>query len=103
MDGCCDGWIRANEVWTYASANSFTISGVDRTSVYTTGTRIKCSNNSSTFFGVIASSSFSTNTTVTLIPNNDYSLSNSTISNPLYSYQANPQGYPGWFNYSPSF
>jgi len=97
------GWNTANETWTYASANSFTISGVNKTSVYTPGTRIKATNNSITFYGVVASSSYSTDTTVTLIANFDYSLANSAITNTFYSYEANPQGYPTWFNYTPTF
>lgn len=96
------GWTGSNDTWSYASTNSFTISGVDRTLVYTPGTRIKATNNSSTFYGVVASSSFSTNTTVTLAANSDYSLANSAITNPAYSYQESPQGYPDWFSYTPT-
>jgi hypothetical protein len=102
MNGCCDGWIPSNDVWTQASGNSFTISGVDRTSAYTPGTRIKCTNNSTTFYGVVVSSSFSTDTTVILAANDDYSLANSAITVPSYSYAENPQGYPDWFNYTPT-
>lgn len=101
--GATDGWVTSPDTWIYASANSFTISGVDRTTTFTKGTRVKCTNNSTTFYGVVASSSFSTNTTVTLVANSDYSLANSAITNPFYSYQANPQGYPGWFNYTPTY
>ena len=97
------GWINTGETWTYASANSFTISGVDETSIYTPGTRIKATNNSTTFYGTVASSSFSTNTTVTLIANSDYSLANSAITKTYYSFAANPAGYPGWFNYTPTW
>lgn len=95
-----DGWTASNDTWTYVSANSFKISGIDRTSVFTKGTRVKLTNNSTTYYGVVISSSYSTDTTVTLAPNNDYSLANSAITNPYYSYEANPQGYPGWFNYT---
>ena len=49
----------------YASATSFTIAGVDVTSIYHTGRRIKLTATTpGTIFGTIASSSFSTNTTV---------------------------------------
>lgn len=74
-----------------------------RTAVFTKGTRIKATNNSTTFYGTVESSSYSTNTTVTLIPNTDYSLANSPITSPYYSYQASPVGYPGEFNYSPTW
>lgn len=95
------GWTATGDTWTYASANSFTISGVDRTTIFTKGTRIKATNNSTTFYGTVQSSSFSTNTTVTLIPNLDYSLANSAITNPYYSYEASPEGYPTGFTYNP--
>jgi hypothetical protein len=49
----------------YASATSFTIAGVDVTSIYHAGRRIKLTASTpGTIFGTIASSSFSTNTTV---------------------------------------
>jgi hypothetical protein len=49
----------------YASATSFTIAGVDVTSIYHAGRRIKLTATTpGTIFGTIASSSFSTNTTI---------------------------------------
>ena len=49
----------------YASATSFTVAGVDVTTFYHTGRRIKAVGSSTgTIFGTITSSSFSTNTTV---------------------------------------
>jgi hypothetical protein len=66
-----DGWYPSNDVWVYASANSFTITGVDRTGVYSKGTRVKCTNNGSDFYGAVIDSSFSTDTTVTFAPNDD--------------------------------
>ena len=95
-----DGWVSVTDTWTYLSATSFKITGVDRTLVYTKGTRIKCTNNSIVVYGVVASSSFSSDTTVNLIPTSDYSLNNSAITLPFYSYQVNPQGYPTWFNFT---
>jgi len=49
---------------TYASGTSFTISGVDVTSIYHANRRIKITDTAATLYGTIASSSFSTNTTV---------------------------------------
>ncbi len=49
----------------YASATSFTIAGVDVTSIYHAGRRIKLTASTpGTIYGTIASSTFSTNTTV---------------------------------------
>jgi hypothetical protein len=98
-----DGWVNVGDTFTYVSANSFKITGTDRTSVYTRGTRIKFTNNSVTFHGVVYSSSFSTDTTVTLFANNDFAIANSTITNPYYSYDVNPQGFPNRFAYTPTY
>lgn len=94
-----DGWTQSTDTWTYASATTFTISSVDRTSTFTPGTRIKLTQTTAKYF-VVVSSSYSTNTTVTVTGGSDYSLANAAITSPYYSYQANPQGYPGWFNYT---
>jgi len=65
----------------YASGTSFTINGSDVTSVYHAGRRIKLTASTpGTIFGTIASSSFSTNTTVNVTWDSG-SLSNETISN----------------------
>ena len=65
----------------YASATSFTIAGSDVTAFYHAGRRIKAVGSSTgTIVGTIASSSFSTNTTVNVTWDSG-SLSNETISN----------------------
>ena len=65
----------------YASGTSFTIAGVDVTSIYHAGRRIKITASTpGTIFGTIASSSFSTNTTVNVTFDSG-SLSNEAISN----------------------
>lgn len=97
------GWIYSTDTLNYASASSVTITGVDRTSVYTKGTKVKFTNNSTTYYGTVSSSTFSTNTTINFFANNDYSIANSAITNPFYSYGSNPQGYPTIFNYTPTF
>ena len=65
----------------YASATSFTIAGVDVTSIYHAGRRIKLTATTpGTIYGTIASSSFSTNTTVNVTWDSG-SLANEAISN----------------------
>ena len=65
----------------YASGTSFTIAGVDVTSIYHAGRRIKITASTpGTIFGTIASSSFSTNTTVNVTFDSG-TLSNEAISN----------------------
>ena len=52
---------------TYASATSFTVSGVDVTSIYHVGRRVKAiATTPGTIFGTISATTFSTNTTVTV-------------------------------------
>jgi hypothetical protein len=65
----------------YASATSFTINGIDVTSIYHAGRRIKLTATTpGTIYGTISSSSFSTNTTVNVTWDSG-SLSNETIDN----------------------
>ena len=65
----------------YASATSFTIAGVDVTSIYHANRRIKLTATTpGTIYGTISSSSFSTNTTVNVTWDSG-SLSNESIDN----------------------
>jgi hypothetical protein len=65
----------------YASATSFTINGANVTSIYHAGRRIKLTATTpGTIYGTIASSSFSTNTTVNVTWDSG-SLANEAISN----------------------
>lgn len=97
-----DGWVDDSaDTWTYVSATSFKITGADRTALFTPGTRIKLTQTTVKYF-VVASSTFSSDTTVTITGGSDYSLANAAISANFHSYMANPQGYPGWFAYSAS-
>jgi hypothetical protein len=65
----------------YASATSFTINGVDVSAIYHAGRRIKLTATTpGTIYGTIASSSFSTNTTINVTWDSG-SLSNEAISN----------------------
>ena len=98
-----DGWISDSaETWTYASATSFVVAGTDVTAKYTPGTRIKLTQLSAVNYFVVASASFSTDTTVNITGGSDYTLANAAISANYHSYSANPQGYPTWFNYPPN-
>jgi hypothetical protein len=98
-----DGWVfDGDETWTYASATSFIVAG-DVTGKYTPGTRIKATQSAAVEYFVVTSSSYSSpNTTVNITGGTDYSLANSAISANAHSYAANPQGYPGWFNFNAS-
>lgn len=98
-----DGWVdHTTTTWTYASATTFTISGVDLTSTFTKGTRLRLKQGGSYKYFVVIGSSFSTNTTVTITGGTDYTLANASITDNYYSYAASPQGYPATFNWSPT-
>lgn len=97
--GGADGWIPDSATWAYASATTFTIAGVDVTAKFSKGTRIKLTQSATVKYFVVASSSFSTDTTVTITGGSDYTFTNNAVTLNYYSYQANPQGFPGWFTY----
>lgn len=96
-----DGWIADNHTWVFASGTTFTIAGVDLTATFQPGTIVSY-NDGGVDYGVVTGSVFSTNTTVTLASNTDYTIANATLTAPRYSYMAGPQGFPGMFNYSPT-
>jgi len=97
-----DGWTDADETWTYASATTFTVAGVDVTAKYPKGTKLKLTQTTAKYFYVVGSA-FSTNTTITVTGGDDYTLANAAITSPFYSYAATPQGFPTWFNWTPSY
>ncbi len=96
-----NGWIPAEETWTYASSTTFTISG-DKTGKYQKGDKIKLTQTSVKYFYIIGVSYSSNNTTITVTGGSDYSLANATITNPYFSKAENPQGFPHWFSYTAS-
>lgn len=98
-----DGWVPdTTETWTFATATTFTIAG-DLRAKYTVGTRIKLVQTTTKYFVVCADPTYDgVNTTVTICGGSDYTLANAAISGNYHSYVVNPQGYPGWFNWTPT-
>lgn len=94
-----DGWIVDADTWTYVSATSFKISGKDVVARFPVGTKLKLTQTTAKYFYVV-SAAFSTDTTVTITGGSDYSLANAAITNPHYSYQICPQGFPMWHNFT---
>jgi hypothetical protein len=95
-----DGWWARSETWTRTSNTTFRVSG-DLTAIFTPGTKIKVTQTSTKYFYVVSSSYSSPNTTVTITGGSDYSLT-ANPSARWISYQANPQGFPQWFTWTPS-
>ena len=92
-----DPWIASGETWTYASADdptfTFTISGVDLTTKYSAGMRIKLTQTTVKYF-IITKVAFSTDTTITIYGGTDYDLANAAITDPYYSVAKAPVGFP---------
>lgn len=99
------GWLAASQTWAYASASTFTVGG-NLTGIYQKGTKLRWVQSGNTKYGVVASSSYDGGnnvTTVTIFVNNDYTIANALISANFYSYIENPQGFPDWFNWTPTY
>jgi hypothetical protein len=100
-----DGWIDANETWTYDSVDDptgvFTVSA-DVTDKYSDGMRIKMTNGGNTIYGIITDVSESGGTTTIkflheINPADSEALNlmaDSAITSPYYSTQKAPQGFP---------
>jgi hypothetical protein len=94
-----DGWETSSDTWVYASNDdptfTATISGVDKTTTYYAGMRVKLTQSTGgTKYFIITKVAFSTNTTITLYGGSDYNLENETISSPYYSSAKAPAGFP---------
>lgn len=100
--GNYDGWNLDADTWVYVSATSFKIAGKNVTARFPTGTKIKVVQGGIAAYFFVTGAAFSTDTTVTINAGSDYSLSNTAITSPSYSYETCPQGFPSWFNYSPT-
>ncbi len=95
--GGADGWISANETWTYASASTITVpSGA--ASKYGVGDRIKWTQ-TTVKYGVIVAVA---DTLLTIAVNTDYVVTNAAITLNYYSHEASPIGYPTYFAYTPT-
>lgn len=97
-----NGWNIVTHTWTRTGNHTFTVSG-DVTATYRKGTKVRYKDGGSYEYGVIASSSYSApNTTVTLFTNTDYAMAAATITDTYLSYIENPEGFPDWFNRTPT-
>ena len=101
ISGTWDGWIGANETWTYASATTFTISG-DLSGKYQKGDKIKLTQTTAKYFYILSATHAAGTTTVTVNGGSDYSLANAAITLPFYSRSDVPFGFPDWFNWTPT-
>lgn len=102
-----DGWTKDTQTWLYASANSFTITGTtDFSARYPVGSKVRCKQGGAYKYFYVASSIFTAitgPTTVTITGGIDYSLAAGSITDNYYSYQNDPQLFPQWFNWTPTY
>lgn len=97
LQGTVDGWISANETWTYASATTITVpSGA--ASKYAKGDKIKLTQTTVKYFYIIGVA----DTVLTVTGGSDYTVANAAISANYYSHQSSPIGFPGYFNFTPT-
>lgn len=97
------GWNKEDDTWVYVSASTFKITGKNVTAKFIAGTRLRFKQGGAYKYAVVISSAFSTNTTVTIAVNTDYTVDNAVITDNYYSYQSCPQGYPQWFAFTPAW
>lgn len=90
-----NGWIFDSVYsWVYASASTFTIAGVDARDQFPVGTKLRLYQGGTVKYFIVTQTAFSTNTTITVASNGVYTLANSSIDTPAFSYDATPSGYP---------
>ena len=99
LAGDAGGWVKIPDTWTYVSASQFSVPG-DQTTIYLKGLRLRFRQGGSYKYGIVASSAFTSVTTVTIVVNSDYTLANAAITANEYSFLAVPQGFPDRFNYA---
>jgi len=99
FNGNVDGWISANETWTYASATTITVpSGA--AAKYAKGDKIRLKQGAGyKYFYVIGIA----DTVLTVTGGSDYTVATPTaITDNYYSHQTSPIGFPQWFSYTPT-
>lgn len=98
-----DGWKRFSGDWQYVSASSFKTAG-NVTAEFPAGTKLRYHQIASlvdtTYYSQVASASYNSTTDVTTITilTGSATIANSAISQPCYSYEDCPQGYPTFYN-----
>jgi len=98
-----DGWCYDTDTWVYVSPTSFKIAGKNVAYRFPKGTKIKLVQSGATKYFYVVATAYSTDTTITITGGSDYTLASATISGQAYSYAAAPQGFPAYFNWTPTF
>jgi hypothetical protein len=97
--GNVDGWTQVSDSWAYASATTITIPAGGLLK-YAVGDRIKLIQSAvQAYFYIVAVA----DTLLTITGGKDYTLTNNSISSIYFSHEASPNGFPQFFNYTPTF
>lgn len=98
FQGSLDGWISANETWTYASVDdptfTFTIAAFDATAKYSPGMKVKLTNATVKYFIITKVVFDDPGSTITVYGGTDYNLVDAAITSPYYSTMKAPLGFP---------
>jgi len=98
LQGIVDGWISANETWAYASATTITVP-TGATAKYAKGDKLKLTQTTVKYFYVIGV----TDTVLTVVGNGAVVVTNAAISANYYSHIENPNGFPAYFTWTPTW
>lgn len=91
-----DGWMDANESWTFANSTNITVPS-DATTKYAVGDKIKLTQSATVkYFYIVAV----TATNLTVTAGTDYTVANSAITANFYSHESSPLNFPQWFNFT---
>lgn len=100
VTGYSDGWTPIGVNPVYVSATSIKFTGIDLTSVFPVGTKLKLTQTTIKYFYVTAVA-FSTDTTLTVTGGSDYTIANAAITEFYYSHGL-AFGFPEWFDWTPT-
>jgi len=93
-----DAWMPAEQTWTYASATTITIPA-GGAAKYAKGDKIKLTQTTVKYFSIVGVA----DTVLTITAGTSYTLVDAAISANYYSKVENPQGFPDWFDWTPTW
>jgi len=94
-----DGWISANETWTYNSNNKINVpSGA--ASKFSIGDSIRWKQGGGYKYGTLSAVA---DTLLTIIVNTDYVVTNAAITDNYYTHSPTAIGLPTYYNFTPSY
>jgi hypothetical protein len=91
--GATNGWIPAQQTWTYASATTITVPA-GAADIYSVGDKINILQGTWKYFYIVAVA----DTLLTVTGGSGYTVADAAISANYYSKSATPVGFPQWFN-----